>query len=790
MQRFLGRLVHFLTGHEGRVHFTRMEEGWEVFFFAVVAVAAAFLIWQFYKKEPDFVSRRKKLLLTALRSLGVLVVLFVLTGPVVEVEKTTAGRSTCVVLVDTSLSMSFKDRRVRQDDIGRARRILGEERADPSRFELVRAALANPEFAFIDSIAGKGMDFRVFTFGSRLSEADLGEEGGLPEDVSPQGESTRLGAALREVARRTKGVYLAGVVAFTDGGQNRGEDPVLAATDAGLRVFPAGVGLPQAKDIQVNHIFAEDVVFTDDEVPVYVRVRQTGYTGDTAVLVVKEGDSEVAGEEIKFSAREETFELSFTPRRTGKLVLTAGVNPKADEMTYDNNFKKKPLKVIADKMQILVVEAAPRYEYRYLVNALRRDRRVSFKLCQTSADPELSEAGGEYLDHFPDMREDLFKFDLVVLGNMPSDYFSDRELELLHDFVDKEGGALWVICGMNEMPDSYAGREARTEAGASFKFTDLLPFEFEEQPPVDFEDEVQSPLAERDAFVVKLSPDGKRHPALRIHPDPETSASLWEDATEVYWFYRAERLKPAATALLVHPTESGSKGPFPLLAFGRYGRGRVMASLVDETWRMRYLPGPEYHDRLLRQLAQFLALPHVLGESRRVQLATDRHEYGLGEKVEITARILDSSYNPLAEESVSAAVRTGEMAAKKVLLASDRSRPGFFKSEFVPDVKGEHKVVIEGYEDEAEAEFSVVFKHIEFEDPGMREELLERLARESGGKFFRLDEIGEIAAELAARRREIPVKREFSLWDKWIFVVLFTALFGAEWFIRKRADLC
>ena len=790
MQTILNSIVYVFTGHEGRVRFARMEERWEVFLFAAAAAGAVFLIWQFYRREPDFVPRRKKLLLTALRSLGVMVVLLVLAGPIVEVTRTTAGRSSCIVLLDTSLSMSFKDRRVRRGDIERARSVLGTDAPNPPRFDLVRAALRNPEFAFVDSVAEKGMDLRVFSFDSRLSEADLDEEGKLPEELAPRGGSTRLGSALREIARRTKGVYVAGVVALTDGGQNRGEDPVLAARDAGLRVFSVGVGLPQAKDIQVNHIFAEDVVFADDEVPIYLRVRQTGYTGETAVLVVRKGEVELASEDVKFSAREETFELRFTPRETGRVVLTAGVEPKLDEMTSDNNFKTKPLKVIDDKMRILVVESSPRYEYRYLVNALRRDKRVSLKLCQTSADPELTEPGGDYLDHFPDMREELFKFDLVVLGNVPSDYFSDRELDLLHNFVDKEGGALWVVCGRNEMPDSYAGREVRTEAGASFKFTDLLPFEFEEQPLVDFDDERESPLTDRDAFTMKLSPDGKRHAALRLDPDPETSISLWEDSTELYWFYPALRLKPAAAALLEHSTESGPKGPLPLLAFGRYGRGRVIASLVDETWRMRYLPGPEYHDRLIRQMVQFLAMPHVLGESRRVQLATDRHEYGLGEKVEITARILDTSYNPLAEESVAAAVRTGEMAPKKVILASERSRPGFFKGEFVPDVKGEHKVVVEGYEDEAEAGFSVVFKHVEFEDPGMREELLRRLARESGGRFFRLDEVGEVAEELARRKREISVRREFSLWDKWIWVVLFTALFGAEWFIRKRADLC
>src|SRR5437660_12621117 len=110
--------------------------------------------------------------------------------------------------------------------------------------------------------------------------------------------------------------------------------------------------------------------------------------------------------------------MKFTPTTAGEFDLTAGIEPRDDEAVKDNNSATTRIKIIDGKIKVLLVETAPRWEFRYLQALLLRDRRVDLKCVLLEGDPEVASAGkGPYLPRFPEQREDLFKYDLVVLGD-------------------------------------------------------------------------------------------------------------------------------------------------------------------------------------------------------------------------------------------------------------------------------------------------------------------------------------------------------------------------------------
>lgn len=751
-----------------------------------------------YRREPDYVSTRRKRTLMALRSLGALVILFVTTGAFLEISLVGSSQGTVVLMFDCSKSMSIADRRVRDDELARAAKILDlaagalsaadiERINGTSRADMVRAAAENRNLSPFRRI-GRKYKIEAFTFGE---SADVGplelspydaDGGPLAKLPPPEEPATQLGGPLREAARRLKGQYIVGLVPFTDGGWNRGEDPLIAAQDLGVPIYPVGVGLPQTRDVEIPFIFAEDVVFKGDTFPMYVRIKQRGYSGRTASLVVKRDDQIVKEETVTFGEGTEwTQTVEITPTRQGTFTYSAQIDPFEDEMSVENNSRTKPgVRVIDKKIQVLVVENAPRWEFRFLMSVLLADRRrlkPTFVLYQADEDL-VRQRGSGFRPDFPATLEELRRYNLVILGNVSSSLFTRDELADLEKYVRHDGGALLVIAGRNLMPDSFKG----TAVAA------LLPVEFEPQPEFRAEDERLGGTVT--AFTAELTPEGKRSTVLRFAADRAENEVLWQEIAEMHWFYPAEKLKPAATALLVHPTASGREGPVPLIAHHRYGKGQVMYFGTDETWRWRYKPGAEYHRRMWGQAVMFLSMAHLLGETNRIQIETDRTEYAVGDRVEIIARILDEGYNSLAAESVTAVVERGGLDKEDVALAAAKSQPGVFQGEFRPAIEGQYRVTIEGEEDEAEHYFTAASPQVEFDDPGMRQQLLEEMASASGGEFLPLDELDTLVEKLETKKHKLePRREERPLWNAPGIVILATALFGAEWFLRKRSDL-
>ena len=82
---------------------------------------------------------------------------------------------------------------------------------------------------------------------------------------------------------------------------------------------------------------------------------------------------------------------------------------------------------------------------------------------------------------------------------------------------------------------------------------------------------------------------------------------------------------------------------------------------------------------------------------------------------------------------------------------------------------------------------------IEFANAGLKEAMLEEMARSTGGYYFGaadVEALVEAAGQSVEAARFARIKpREDEIWDSpFIFVVLL-GIMGAEWFIRRRVGL-
>lgn len=645
----------------------------------------------------------------------------------------------------------------------------------PSRHQLARGLLREHEDSVFDAL-DQHHQVRYFTFGDALHP--LGEDADAPREPlltsAPEQESTQLGTAMDEVVARHAGQPIAGVVVLSDGGSNRGLDPVTVARrlgDRGIPVYTIGLGLPDPPDVLVTQVVAPPLAFVRDRVPVRAEISSLGFAQRDVTVTAELDGVPVAEKTLTLDDDRQWVELPFSPDHTveaGELVVR--VSELAGEVSHANNRSGQNFRVIDERIRVLYVEGIPRWEFRYLRQVLLRDHRLHVHLLMTEGDRELAEISAEHLGSLPSEPERLFEYDLVILGDVLARYFSTRQLELLRDLVRERGGALAMIAGPDHAPASYVGTPLE----------DVLPVRLGTRRAVAVEASARW----------RITDAGRRSAMTRLAGDDERNAQVWHLVRPMLRLPDLEGLKPAATALAeLEHSHLGREGePYPLLAWHRYGSGRSLFLASDQLWRLRYQRGDEHHARFWGQTIQFLTLARVMGEAKRVQIVTDAERYRAGQRVQVTAHVLGEGYEPLAVDSYDVVLdrHEPEGESRTLRLEAVPGTPGVFETRFTAEA-GSYQVHDPVQPEQATtAAFRVEQVPLEMIEPAMQEHVLRQIAERSGGRYFTVSELPALPGLMDAVPRPVTIRHERELWNQWWLLALLVALLGGEWFVRRR----
>ncbi|MGB0766768.1 MAG: hypothetical protein ACPGYV_03555 [Phycisphaeraceae bacterium] len=737
-------------------------------------------------------------------SLGVarLVVLLLIVAtlfePMAVVRETLTQRRGMPVLVDVSESMSIRDPRKTDRDLAEAARALslieaGDETdvlnldnnqrqaiASASRLDLATSLLSRSAKPVIQSV-GQTIDVSYHSFGERARL--FSDDPTLAEEQASRLAAVERGSSIAQALEQTSKVGQAppaGIVLLSDGietGSSQQAESVLSDLGArGIPVYTVPFGLANPDDVAIQTIVMQEVAYSGDRVPVRVQVQSKGYERRTARLSVLLNGRSVSSRTIRFAGGLQFEDIDFRVDvyDKGAVEIEVKIEPFEDEVSVTNNAVSRSIRVVNEKVNVLYIEGNARWEFRYLRAILKRDPRINATFIASNAGPEVARNSTEHIERFPNNRDDAFQYDLVILGDVDSAFFSEEELALLEELIRDRGASLLVLCGPMHTPVSYEGTPVQT----------MMPVRFES----DGEWEAIAP-----SVYPVLTPEGVSSLVLTLETDPKLNDRVWSRMAPMDHLPPLTQAKPGATVLTVLSDGVDREQGYPLVAWQRYGTGKCMSIGTDRLWRLRYKTGDKYHWRVWSQCIQFMTLSRLMGEHKRIRLETDRAIYPLGSQSRLYAHVLDDNFDPIVQPGFDVFVVSldDEQVRERISLRPDRSQAGLYEGYFTPSIEGRYR--LEANEQDQPiantTEFQVDEINRELADTNTDLENLKRIASLTGGAYLPITDFSKLSTLIDTEPITTVVRSERSLWDNGWVALLLIGLLGIEWVQRRRHDL-
>jgi len=338
-----------------------LEQGHSLLTMLAVAAAAVVLAGVFYRRIFAQVMPSRWRLLLALRTVAILLVVFLLFRPVLSLEREEFQRRAVILALDTSSSMSTAD-----------------DATGTTRFEQARTRVLD-----WSSRLKKDFDLHVLEFSERATPLD--RPGDL-ERLKPAGEATSLTRALVAGARAVPRRDVEAVVLFSDGIHNAAGDPVAAARKLGVVVHAIGVGnglrnSPSYRDARVADLDCPEQLPVNNRARITAHVGQAGLGGQVVKAILEEDGKPLDQAEIVLRDGDapQAVVFQFVPTVKGRHTYTVRIPPVPEEKIAQNNHRSAVVQVVDSKIRVLYLEGTLRAEYGAIVQRfLSRDPDLEF----------------------------------------------------------------------------------------------------------------------------------------------------------------------------------------------------------------------------------------------------------------------------------------------------------------------------------------------------------------------------------------------------------------------------
>ena len=569
---------------------------------------------------------------------------------------------------------------------------------------------------------------------------------------------------------------LCGVVLFSDGDWNEGEPPIQAASRLrakGIPVFTVGIGSEsRMPDIKVTRLDAPTFGIVNKPMRIPFSIRSSlPQPYHTQITLTSSTGEQITRDVVVPAMGTLNDAMIWKPSETGEFDLTLRVPTNKQESLTTNNQRSVPIAIRKESLQVLIIESFPRWEYRYLRNALERDSGVDVSCLLLH--PNLSKVGGGrgYLKTFPSTLAELSKYDVVFIGDvgLGTQGLSAEQCSLIKGLVQNQASGLIL------MP----GRSGRQLSLIDSELGDLFPVVLDAGQPNGW--------GSRTPYQFELTEAGRRSLLTKLADTENENASIWESLPGFQWYAPVLRAKSGSEVLAVHRSESSRFGRIPLLATKTYGVGKVLFMGTDGAWRWREGVEDRYHYRFWGQVARWMAYQRNMaqGDSMRLFTSPDRPEANAVVTLNVNAQSI--SGEPLQSGHVNIQAISPSGKTESIRLTSRNDQWGLFTGDFTPTEPGNYQMIVTCRENGATLETKMSVQGGGREQLGepARFDVLQEIAEVTRGQLMQPNAIQALMAQVSKLPDPEPITRRLKIWCHPAWGALILILLGLFWAGRK-----
>lgn len=754
------------------------------------AVLLIFLtVWTYLGSAQS--TPRRLFTLIGLRLLALSIAILMAIRPAAAITEIPKLPSTLIVVIDSSESMSIKDE------------------ANYTRWEAIQRALEKSGPLF-DQLKN---DQQVTIYEYHFSKDFNPERDTYNKDVKPEGKRTEFATMLSRLYDRHQGErLLRGLVILSDGRDNGNKPALPEATrwrgiGCPIYTFIAGQSstVTNEKDIAFTSINPDpSPAAIKSEIKVKAKLNAQGFEGSKVRVRLKIDDKQQAEQvvELPKSIDNEIEITTKAPDKPGEVRVSLElVDPPLNQVTKLNDKIETYLTITKEGVRVLVI-GKNSWELKEIRRALATDKRIDYvEMVRVSELAGTAEESAKFA--IKDQR-----YDVIIIGDVSPKMLTSVRSDILNEIkelVTEKGVGLMMTGGAYSLGGTAGIVGA--EGWQKTPIAEVLPVKLPTNPPTPT----------KEFTTMEPTEQGLRHYLMRLSADAGKNRESWAFLNSDYrrLMGYAPLGEPKPTSEVLARANNAVTGP-PLLVSMEIGKaGRVMAFGVSDTYLWTQ-PGPDptnrrqsadMHVRFWKQAVMWLAhqdeidgQAYVRPEYRRI-VANGQQTVRMGLRDKRGEEIAESDlrYQILGEGD-----QPDQTKAKK----AERDPKGGGKTSFETKQPGEYRVIVWANGKDANGENvsgDAMSRYVVYPDisdemlrPAADPDFLLGLENTANGTandtVRRVDRLPSFLEELLANppKMSSPKPKPYPEWkrdqQRWFLpmvLVIFTAILGTEWALRR-----
>jgi hypothetical protein len=678
-----------------------------------------------YKYTIPNVSKIQKFILVFLRSLALLLVIFMIFEPILALSKKNITTPLNLIFLDNSRSMKFTD---------------GAKR-DSSALDFCYQILSSYK------IPNK----ELMRFGNDINYLS---EDSIKEIKFNEG-STNFENIFNSINKINSDI--SSITIISDGEYTTGSNPVYRAEQLGIPIFTIGIGdSSKKKDVELLRILNNDLFYVDNPTEILATIKNTGYPNQSAKIELSVDGELVDQKNITLSETGlQTEKLNFTPKSPGEKKLLINLSSLDGEFTYANNKIIKYVKVLSDKINIVLVSSSPSPDLSFIKNTIGKED--NFKISSI-----IETAQGKYLNVLTNSEID--SADIFCLSGFPTSSSNTDLVNKIFNRINKNKTPYFFVLS----PGTDINRFLELNTQSSFSVAQISRSFREVQPELNN-------LNNANTYI----------------PNSEEENVVWQN------------LPPAIQPVGIYQAKPESKVPVlakinnkvtnePLIISRNFSGSRSISVLAGNIWKWKLQTAKKdnhFFDSFIKNSIKWL---NSADDIKRIAINTIKKNYSQGEPIEFVGKVFDESLNPLENAEIKVDINSGK---NKYQLTLQNVSPGIYEGSININETGDFSFNAEVSSNGSQlggdkGNFNIGEIDLEFLNPRMNYEFLNLLSQSTHGEFFLPDEFNnyekKISSLISGSSKEKVVTSEISLWSTEWLLGLVVLLFSLEWFLRKR----